>query len=81
MQDTIPETPLFDRKGQPSDYHLSRMATGLGSEISQQASHANEKACLDRFGFGFGSEEKRAVMRRDWRGHGRVREQSGLTPA
>ncbi|NEE00445.1 extradiol ring-cleavage dioxygenase [Phytoactinopolyspora halotolerans] len=63
--DTIPDTPLLDRKRQLRGYRINKMAMGLGDPANREAFKADEAAYLDRFGLN--AEEKDAVMRRDWR--------------
>ena len=63
-QQTIPDTPLFDRAGSIRGYRLNKMAMGLGQPANREAFKANEETYLDRFGLT--AEEQAAVMRRDW---------------
>jgi protocatechuate 4,5-dioxygenase alpha chain len=65
QQDSIPETPLFDRKRQLRGYRMNKMAMGLGTATNREAFKADEAAYLDRFGLT--EEEKTAVMTRNWR--------------
>ncbi|MGB3336053.1 MAG: extradiol ring-cleavage dioxygenase [Devosia sp.] len=60
----IPETPLFDRDGSIRGYKLNKMAMALSQAPNRDAFRADEAAYLDRFGLT--SEEKSAVMARDW---------------
>lgn len=60
----IPDTPLFDRDGSIRGYKLNKMAMALSQATNRDAFRADEAAYLDRFGLT--SEEKSAVMGRDW---------------
>lgn len=61
---SIPDTPLFDRNGSIRGYRINKMAMSLGQAANRQAFKADEEAYLDRFGLT--EEEKKAVMSRDW---------------
>lgn len=63
-QSPIPDTPLFDRAGSIRGYRLNKMAMALGRPANREAFRANEAAYLD--GFDLTTQEKAAVMRRDW---------------
>ncbi|QRM29221.1 alpha/beta fold hydrolase [Microvirga sp. VF16] len=63
--DRIPDTPLFDRKRSLRGYRINKMAMGLSNPANREAFRENESAYLDRFGLT--SEEKDAVMTRNWR--------------
>jgi protocatechuate 4,5-dioxygenase alpha subunit len=63
--DRIPDTPLFDRKRSLRGYHINKMAMGLSNPANREAFRENESAYLERFGLT--SEEKEAVMTRNWR--------------
>ena len=63
--DRIPETMIFERQRSLRGYKINKMAMGLARPENREAFRANEEAYLDRFGLS--SEEKRAVMARDWR--------------
>ncbi|UVF17516.1 alpha/beta fold hydrolase [Microvirga terrae] len=63
--DTIPDTPLFDRKRSLRGYRINKMAMGLGTPANREAFRQDESAYLDRFGLT--PEEKEAVMTRNWR--------------
>ncbi len=60
----IPDTPLFDRAGSIRGYRINKMAMALGQPANREAFKANEEAYLDRFGLT--TEEKAAVIQRDW---------------
>jgi protocatechuate 4,5-dioxygenase alpha subunit len=60
----IADTPLFDRDGSIRGYKINKMAMALGQPANRDAFRADEEAFLDRFGLG--TEEKCAVMARDW---------------
>ena len=62
--DRIPDTPLFDRKRSLRGYRINKMAMGLGDPANREAFRNDESAYLDRFGLT--SEEKQAVMTRNW---------------
>ncbi|WP_201837050.1 alpha/beta fold hydrolase [Microvirga zambiensis] len=62
--DRIPDTPLFDRKRSLRGYRINKMAMGLGDPANREAFKQDESAYLDRFGLT--SEEKDAVMTRNW---------------
>ena len=64
-EDRIPDTPFFDRKRSLRGYRINKMAMGLGDPANRNAFRQNEEAYLDRFGLT--SEEKSAVMSRNWR--------------
>ena len=64
-EDRIPDTPFFDRKRSLRGYRINKMAMGLGDPANRDAFRQNEEAYLDRFGLT--SEEKSAVMSRNWR--------------
>ena len=61
---SIPDTPLFDRNGSIRGYRINKMAMSLGQAANREAFKADEEAYLDRFGLT--EEEKKAVMSRDW---------------
>jgi protocatechuate 4,5-dioxygenase alpha chain len=63
--DRIPDTPLFDRKRSLRGYRINKMAMGLSNPANREAFRENESAYLERFGLT--SEEKEAVMTRNWR--------------
>jgi protocatechuate 4,5-dioxygenase alpha chain len=63
--DRIPETPLFDRKRSLGGYRINKMAMSLKDPANRDAFKQDESAFLDRFGLT--SEEKEAVMSRNWR--------------
>jgi protocatechuate 4,5-dioxygenase alpha chain len=63
--DSIPDTPLFDRKRSLRGYRINKMAMGLSNPANREAFRENESAYLDRFGLT--AEEKEAVMTRNWR--------------
>jgi len=63
--DRIPDTPLLDRKRSLRGYRINKMAMGLGDPANREAFKQDESAYLDRFGLT--SEEKEAVMTRNWR--------------
>jgi protocatechuate 4,5-dioxygenase, alpha chain len=63
--DRIPDTPLLDRKRTLRGYRLNKMAMGLSAPANRDAFRTDEGAYLDRFGLT--SEEKAAVMSRNWR--------------
>jgi protocatechuate 4,5-dioxygenase alpha chain len=65
ISDSIPETPLFDRKRSLRGYRINKMAMGLSNPANREAFRENESAYLDRFGLT--AEEKEAVMSRNWR--------------
>lgn len=65
IPDSIPETPLFDRKRSLRGYRINKMAMGLSNPANREAFRENESAYLDRFGLT--AEEKEAVMSRNWR--------------
>lgn len=67
--ETMPDTPLFDRPRSIRGYRLNKMAMGLGKPENRKAFKDNEEAYLDSFGLNAG--EKSAVMQRDW--HAMVR--------
>lgn len=62
--DTIPDTPLLDRRRQLRGYRINKMAMGLGDPANRAAFAADEAAYLDRFGLS--GEQKAAVLNRDW---------------
>ena len=64
-EDRIPDTPFFDRKRSLRGYRINKMAMGLGDPANRNAFRQNEEAYLDRFGLT--SEERSAVMSRNWR--------------
>lgn len=64
MTDRIPDTPLFDRARANAGYALNKMAMGLSSPEGRAAFKADESGYLDRFNLT--SEQKAAVMARDW---------------
>src|SRR4051794_22337511 len=63
--DRIPETPLFDRQRSLRGYRINKMAMGLAKPENRDAFRADESAYIDRFGLT--TEDKKAVMARDWR--------------
>ena len=65
MTDSIPDTPLFDRKRSLAGYRINKMAMALSQPENRDAFKADEGAYLDRFGLTV--EEKAAVLSRDWR--------------
>jgi len=63
--DRIPDTPMFDRARSLAGYQMNKMAMGLGDPANRAAFKQDESAYIDRFGLT--SEQKKAVMARDWR--------------
>jgi len=60
----IPDTPLYDRAGSLRGYGMNKMAMSLGEPANRTAFKDDEEAYLDRFGLS--TEEKAAVISRDW---------------
>lgn len=67
MTDATPltDTPLFDRDASIRGYKLNKMAMALSRPENREAFKADEEAYLDRFGLS--TEEKKAVLARDWK--------------
>lgn len=63
-ENSIPETPLYDRAGALRGYKMNKMANGLGVPANREAFLADEAAYIDSYGLT--DEEKKAVMERDW---------------
>ena len=64
-RDEIPEIPLFDRQRSLRGYRINKMAMGLSRPENRDAFRRDEAAYLDQFGLT--SEEKEAVLTRNWR--------------
>lgn len=62
--DTIPVTPLFDRRRSTAGYELNKMANTLGTPEGRAAFMADEAVYIDRFGVS--ADQKAAVLARDW---------------
>lgn len=63
--DTLPVTPLFDRKRNHAGYELNKMANSLGRPENRTAFKADEPAYLARFDLS--KAQAKAVLTRDWK--------------
>ena len=61
----IPETPLFERQRNQLGYAMNKMAMALSKPENREAFKTDESAFIDLYGLT--SEQKQAVMDRDWK--------------
>ncbi len=62
----IPGTYVFDKEQSRRGYHLNMFCMSLNEEENREAFRADEETYLDRFPMS--SEQRRAVLDRDWLG-------------
>ncbi|WP_419916137.1 protocatechuate 4,5-dioxygenase subunit alpha [Candidatus Poriferisodalis sp.] len=64
--DDIPGTYVFDGRRSQQGYHLNMFCMSLNAEANRERFRADERAYLD--GFDLTSQQRRAVLERDWLG-------------
>ncbi len=64
--DDIPGTYVFDGRGSQQGYQLNMFCMSLNAEANRERFRADEEAYLD--GFDLTSQQRRAVIERDWLG-------------
>lgn len=64
--DDIPGTYVFDGRRSQQGYHLNMFCMSLNAEANRERFRADEEAYLD--GFDLTSQQRRAVIERDWLG-------------
>ena len=64
--DDIPGTYVFDGRRSPQGYQLNMFCMSLNAEANRERFRADERAYLD--GFDLTSQQRRAVLERDWLG-------------